>query len=268
MPHQGRRDVELQSFRDQLGHCQELDAVAQFAGVAHVGHVHRVDARPRDEFPIDPGGKGQVSENGQLLRSVAAVDIHGRIGLGVAQPLRLGQGIGIGLAAILHLREDEVAGAVEDSVNRLDLVGHERLVDGRDDRNPAAHGGLEGDRPADAPGAIEKLAAMFRQQGLVRRDDVLAALQDLEHDGAIGLEAADKLHDRLDLRIIEDRRQLGGQKPGRRRNIAGTSQVRIDNPHQFHLSADLAGNAIRVFQQKSCHAGADGPETNNGYFRG
>ena len=96
-----------------------------------------------------------MGQDRQLLRGIAAVDVHGRIGLGKAQLLRLRQGVGVALAAILHLREDEVARAVEDSVNRLDLVGHQRLVDGRDDRNPASHGRLEGDRPADAAGTIE-----------------------------------------------------------------------------------------------------------------
>ena len=98
---------------------------------------------------------GKMGQDRQLLRGVAAVDVHGRIGLGEAQLLGLGQGVGVALAAVLHLREDEVARAVENAVNRLDLVGHQRLVDGRDDRNAASHGRLEGNRPADAAGAIE-----------------------------------------------------------------------------------------------------------------
>ena len=114
-----------------------------------------------------------MGQDGQLLRGVAAIDVHGRIGLGIAQLLGLGQGLGIALAAILHLREDEIARAIENAVNRLDLVGHQRLIDGRDDRNPAAYGRFEGYRPADAAGTIEQLAAVLRQHGLVGRDHVL-----------------------------------------------------------------------------------------------
>ena len=78
--------------------------------------------------------------------------------------------------------------------------------------NPAAHGRLEGDRPADAAGTIEQLAAMLRQQGLVGRDHVLSALEHFEHDRAVGLQAADKLHDRLDFRVVQDRGQIRGQQ--------------------------------------------------------
>ncbi len=52
---------------------------------------------------------------------------------------------------------------------------------------------------------IEKLPAVLGQHRLVGRDDVLAAFQQLEHDRAVGLQAADQLHDDFDLRIVQDR---------------------------------------------------------------
>ncbi len=99
--------------------------------------------------------EGKVGQDRQFLCGVAAVDVHRRIGLGKAQLLRLGQGAGIAHTAILHLREDEVARAVQNAVDRLDLVGHQRLIDGRDHRNPPSHGRLKGNRATHAAGAIE-----------------------------------------------------------------------------------------------------------------
>ena len=79
-------------------------------------------------------------------------------------------------------------------------------------------------------------------------------LQHLEHDRAVGLQAADKLHDGLDFRVVQDRGQIRGQQPGRRHDIAGALDVGIDDPNQLHFSAGLAGNAVLVFEQKSRHA--------------
>ena len=56
---QRRRDVQLQPLGHQLGHRQQLDAVAQLLGVAHVGHVDLVDAGPRDVAPVDPAPKAR-----------------------------------------------------------------------------------------------------------------------------------------------------------------------------------------------------------------
>ena len=115
----------------------------------HVADVNGVDADAGNELPIDRGPEGQMGEYRQLLRGVAAVDVHGGIGFGEAEFLRLSQGRGVGLSRVLHLRENEIACSVKYAVNRLDLVGHQRLSDGSDDRNSPSHGGLKGDRPAD-----------------------------------------------------------------------------------------------------------------------
>ncbi len=109
---------------------------------------------------------------------------------------------------------------------------------------------------------------MLRQERLVGRDHVLSALEHLEHDRTVGLQAADKLHHRLDLRIIHHRRQVRGQKTGPRHDIARAVNVRIDNPHQLHVSANLAGNSVLVLKQEPRHTGTDRSEADNGNFRG
>jgi hypothetical protein len=47
-----------------------------------------VDADPRDVLPLDLSPEGQMGEDRQFLRRVAAVDIHGRVGFGKSQSLR------------------------------------------------------------------------------------------------------------------------------------------------------------------------------------
>ena len=45
--------------------------------------------------PIDAGAERQMGEDRQLLGGVAAVDVQRRVGLGVAQPLGLGDRVGV-----------------------------------------------------------------------------------------------------------------------------------------------------------------------------
>ena len=153
--------------------------VAQLAGTTDVDHVDRVDAHARDVAPADPGAEGEMGQDGQFLRGVAAVDVGRRIRLGVAALLGLGQGRGILGVVLLHLAQDEVARAVEDGVDRLDVVGRKALGQGRDDGDAAGHGRLKGDRAAHLPRQGEQLRPVLGQQGLVRGDHVLAALQQL-----------------------------------------------------------------------------------------
>ncbi len=44
-----------------------------------------------DRVGIDLGAEGEARQDRELLRGVVAVDVEGRIGLGIAEPLRLAQ---------------------------------------------------------------------------------------------------------------------------------------------------------------------------------
>jgi len=63
------------------------------------------------------------------VRGVYTLDIEGRVGLGVAERLGLGQHLVEARAAVAHLGQDEVAGAVDDAGQPLDIVGREPLSD-------------------------------------------------------------------------------------------------------------------------------------------
>src|SRR6185436_1508414 len=78
-----------------------------------------------------------------LRFGVSAAYIRRRIGFGIALLLRLGQCLGVGPPALLHLRKDIVARAVDDSKDRLRLFGGEALAEGADHRDAAADASLE-----------------------------------------------------------------------------------------------------------------------------
>ena len=108
----------------------------------------------------------------------------------------------------LHLRDDEVRGTVQYSLQRLDLVGGKTLPDVRDNGNAAGDAGIEGDGAAELAGPVKNLRPVLRQQGLVRGHHVFAALEQLQHDGPGGLHATDEVGDNLDVGIAGDAGQV------------------------------------------------------------
>ena len=212
--------------------------------------------------------EGQVRQDRQFLGNVAAVDVHDRIGLGVAELLGLGHGGRIVGPQLLHLRQNEIARAVENGVDRLNLVGRERLADGGDDRDAAGHGPLEGDGTAQLPRPGKQFRAVLGQQGLVGRNHVLAAFEQLQHDGPVRLHAADDLHHGRNLRVVQHLGEVGGEQSGGERDVARPGQVRIDHLHQLQPLAGVLGDPLATLQQQSRHPRADGPESDNRNFGG
>ena len=78
-------DAGLGALRD----AQELDAVAQFVGGFEIGERDRLDALDMDGLGIDLGAEGEAGQDRELVGGVEAADVEGRIGLGIAEPLRL-----------------------------------------------------------------------------------------------------------------------------------------------------------------------------------
>ena len=123
---------------------------------------------------IDRTAEGDRGENGELMRGIDAVDVEARIGLGITQLLRLFQHLAEIAAAVTHLRQDVIAGAVQDAVDALDPVRREALAQRFQDRDAARHRRLEGERDVIFRREPGELVAVMRQHRLVRGNDVLA----------------------------------------------------------------------------------------------
>ena len=87
----------------------------------------------------------------------------------------------------------------------MDVRDDERLAQHLDHRDRRADARLEAQLHARRRGGREQLGAAPRDELLVRRDDVLAAPQQLEHVLAGRLDAAHHLGDDRDRRVVEDR---------------------------------------------------------------
>ena len=94
--------------------------IAELLGEIDVEPRDVADALGIDAGEIDRPAEGDAGEDRQLVRGIDAVDVEARIGLGVAELLRLGEHLGELAAALAHRRQDVVRGAVEDAVDARD----------------------------------------------------------------------------------------------------------------------------------------------------
>ena len=129
------------------------------------------------------GVEGEAREDRRLLRGVVALDIGGRVGLGVAEPLRVGEHVAELGALGVHAVEDVVRRAVDDAHDPLHAVARERVAQRADDRDGAGRGGLVVDLRADLVGGVEDLGTVRGEQRLVGRDDVGAGVDRLQQVG-------------------------------------------------------------------------------------
>ena len=125
-------------------HRQLFDrAAADASGIAKIDRLNVFDAFAPDLARLDLQAECDQAEQEQFRFGVAAVDIGGRIGLGVAFLLRFLERFGVGFPALLHLRQDVITSAVDDAENRFRFFDGETLAQRTDDRNAAANAGLE-----------------------------------------------------------------------------------------------------------------------------
>ena len=127
---------------------KQLDAIAELIGGGEIGRRDRGNALHIDRALLDAGAEGERRQDRELLRGVVALDVEGRIGFGVAEPLRFLQAIGERQVLLLHLGEDVIAGAVEDAVDALHGIAGQALAQRLHDRDGGADRRLEIERAA------------------------------------------------------------------------------------------------------------------------
>ena len=108
------------------------------------------------------------------------------VGFGIAEPLRLAECRLERDSARAHLRQDEIAGAVDDAGDPFDPIRGQSFTQRLDDRNAARYCGLECQHHAARTRGIEELVAVPREQRLVGRDDMLAARDRFERSAYAG----------------------------------------------------------------------------------
>ena len=87
--HHGRVHALLDAAFGALGDAEQLDAVAEFVGHREIERRDGGDAFDIDRVGVDLRAEGEAGQDGELVRRVVALDVEGRVGLGIAEPLRI-----------------------------------------------------------------------------------------------------------------------------------------------------------------------------------
>ena len=237
--------------------AQQLDAVAQFLGVADVLPGELRDAFGVGTVELHRDAEADRRDDGELVRGIDAFDVEGRIGLRVAQALRLLEHLVEARALVAHLREDEVAGAVDDAGDPLDAVGGEPFAHRLDDRDAAGHRRLERHHHALAAGGGEDLVAVRGQQRLVGRHHVLAVL-DRGQDQVLGDGvAADQLDHDVDVGIAHHREGVVGQPCCIPDDGARPREILVCDDGDLDAAAGTPGDLALVAIEDAERAAAD-----------
>ena len=107
---------------------------------------------------------------------------------------------------------------------------------------------------------------MLGQERLVRRDHVLAALEDFEQDRAGRLQPADKMGHDADLLILRDPFEIGRENPHRQRHAARLLDILHDDLFEPQTPAGMARGPIGMIQEQPRHSAADRSEPDNADF--
>ncbi len=236
--------------------AEQLDAVAQLLREGDVQRADPADALHVHGVEADGVAKGEGGEDGQLVRGVDTIDVGGRVGLGVAERLRLRQHVRELALLVAHGGQDVVAGAVQDAGHAADAVGGQPLAHGLDDGDAARDRRLERER-----GGARQGGAVHRQQRLVGSDHGAAsrergayqlqrrsvgAADQLDH--GVQAREARELHRVLQpLRAVQHQAAVAGAVP----RGHGSNRDRL---------AGAPRDQVRVVVQQADHAGTDGAE--------
>ncbi len=243
--------------------AEQLDAVAELLRVADIDRLQLGDALHIGALELHRHAEGDGAHQRELVGGIEALDVEGRIGLGIAQALGLREHRAEVQALVAHLRQDEVGGAVDDAGDPLDAVTRQPLAQRLDDGDAAGHRGLERHHHALVLGGLEDLVAVHRQQRLVGRDHVLAVGDGAQHQFARQVIAADQLHHDVDLGRIHHRNRVVHHRHARAGFLhdgAGALDVAHRNQGDLDAAPGAAPDFFLVPLQNLERTATDGTE--------
>ena len=94
------------------GNAEQLDAIAELVGKGNIERADMADSLDVDRAKVDAAAECETGKNGELVSSIDTIDVERRIGLGIAQSLRLRQHHVEGRTRRPHIAQHVIAGAV------------------------------------------------------------------------------------------------------------------------------------------------------------
>jgi hypothetical protein len=239
---------------------QQLDAVAQRLRAHAVGGGECCNAFGVHLGVAQRHAKGHCGQQREFVCGVVTMDVEGRVGLGVAQCLGLGQRRVERQALRAHGTQDEVAGAVDDAGQPLDVVAAQTLAQRLDDGDADGHCPLERHHPAMALGGLEHEVTLLGQQRLVGRHHVFAVGQCGQHPIQRGAGAAHGLDHHVHIRVGGHRMGIGQHLYVRANQGLGPCHVACGHLGDHHVPSGAPGDGMVVAAQNSQGARTHGSQ--------
>ena len=195
---------------DDLRH--QLDLHVFLTGVLNVRIVDRRDAVGEDALRGDVGSQRMHGDDHQLEQRVVALDVERGVAFGEAQRLRLREGVGVGVLVVEDAREDVVRRAVQNALDLQQQVVVVVLFEVADHGDRAARRSVVEQRHVAGFLNLDQLGEVFGEHRLAARHDRDAAQHGPFDDVVGGIGIVDDLHHEVDVLVVEDVVDRGGEQ--------------------------------------------------------
>ena len=163
---------------------------------------------------MDAGVEGEAGEDRELVARVFALDVVGRVRLGVAELLcRFERVVEVGAVAA-HRGEDVVGRAVDDRGDARDAVGEQVALERRDDRDAAADARLVEEVDAMLRAMARRLGPCLAMTSLFAVTTYLPCSRRARDVVERRLLAAHGLDNDVDVRVVDQAVGVCGQQGG------------------------------------------------------
>ena len=251
---QQRLDGHVERAVNARGARDEPDAAAHRLGQVAVGGLDLTDAAHAEPVGTHPRAKRAVGQDRQLGGRVEPVEIGRRIRFGQAERLRFGDGLVERELRLFDARHDEVAGAVQNAGETIDLV--RAMAQVPDDRQRGGGRGFAVERSGGALRQHAQVRELRRQQRLVGRDDRLARGEGSRQDGLHRRSAGD-LDDHVHFWIAHEFERPVGERDACGQRVPRLAEVAYRDARHAKLHAVAVGDGTLLARDHLEQAATD-----------
>ncbi len=148
----------------------------------------------------------------------------------------------------------------------MNVVGRKTAPQGPDDRDSATHARFKGQAYTIMFGCLVYFLAGFRQKRLIGSDHMLAPFHGLQNILLGLLQAAHKLYNHMDVRIINHIHGLGGQQVTIHRDPSVRLNIQIRYLPQGHFVSHTTRDNLPVFDEYFNRPSPNSPKSDNSYI--
>ena len=257
---------QLNALRGLARDAKQLDAIAQFLGIANILAGQLRNAFGVGLVELHGNAECDGAHDGELVRGINTFNVKGRVSFGIAQFLRLGEHFAKRQALVAHLGQDEIGCAVDDAGNPFDAICGQAFAQCLDDRNPSRHRRLEGHHDALFLCGSEYFITMRRQQRLVGSHHVLAIGNGFQHKLLGHRVPTDQFDDDVDLRIGDHLVGIGSHGGLAAGDLSCTLQVLVGHLGNDNTATGPTGDFLLIARQHFPGTAADGPYAQQAYI--